>query len=199
MTAALVLLCALAAPPTDPPAPAGPAASDEMPDERALLTIRRVFVDRLSGGETAAQIRDLLIAALQSSKLFVITENEERADAFLRGSAEDLLYTDKFSSSEGIGARVNSGEGQSRASGTTRGGRYGGVSLSDNESVHIEERKHEAMATVRLVNKDGDVIWSTTQESTGAKFRGASADVADKVRKQLVADYERVRKAQKLP
>jgi hypothetical protein len=203
MTPALVLLCALAAPPTDPPRdparpPAAPAA-EEMSGERELLTIRRVFVDRLSGGETAAQIRDLLIAALQSAKLFVITENEDRADAFLRGSAEDLLYTDKFSSSEGIGARVSTGEGQSRAAGTTRGGRYGGVSLSDNESVHIEERKHEAMATVRLVNKDGDVIWSTTQESTGAKFRGASADVADKVRKQLVADYERVRKAQKLP
>jgi hypothetical protein len=46
------------------------------------------------------------------------------------------------------------------------------------------------MATVRLVNKEGDVIWSTTQESTGAKFKGASADVADKITKQLAADYE---------
>jgi hypothetical protein len=48
------------------------------------------------------------------------------------------------------------------------------------------------MATVRLVNKDGDVIWSTTQESTGAKFRGASADVAEKITRQLVADYDKV-------
>jgi len=43
------------------------------------------------------------------------------------------------------------------------------------------------------VNKDGDVIWSTTQESNGAKFRGASADVADKITKQLEADYQRAR------
>jgi hypothetical protein len=50
------------------------------------------------------------------------------------------------------------------------------------------------MATVRLVNKDGDVMWSTTQESNGAKFRGASADVADKITKQLAADLERLRK-----
>ena len=50
------------------------------------------------------------------------------------------------------------------------------------------------MATVRLVNKDGDVMWSTTQESNGAKFRGASADVADKVTRQLTADLERLRK-----
>jgi len=46
---------------------------------------------------------------------------------------------------------------------------------------------------VRLVNKDGDVIWSTTQESNGAKFRGASADVADKITRQLTADLDRVR------
>jgi hypothetical protein len=44
------------------------------------------------------------------------------------------------------------------------------------------------------VNKDGDVIWSTTQESRGGKFLGSSADVADKVMKRLTEDYERARK-----
>jgi hypothetical protein len=39
------------------------------------------------------------------------------------------------------------------------------------------------------VNKDSDVLWSTTQESNGAKFRGASADVADKITRRLVADF----------
>jgi hypothetical protein len=38
------------------------------------------------------------------------------------------------------------------------------------------------------------VIWSTTQESMGGKFRGSSADVADKVTRKLVEDYERARK-----
>ena len=66
--------------------------------------------------------------------------------------------------------------------------------VGENESSNIKERKHEAMATVRLVNKDGDVMWSTTQESNGAKFRGASADVADKITKQLTLDLERLRK-----
>jgi hypothetical protein len=50
------------------------------------------------------------------------------------------------------------------------------------------------MASVRLVSRDGDVIWSTTQESKGAKFRGSSADVADKVVRRLTEDYERARK-----
>ena len=64
----------------------------------------------------------------------------------------------------------------------------------EHESTDIKERKHEALATVRLVNKDGDVLWSTTQESNGAKFRGASADVADKITRQLMADFDRLRK-----
>ena len=60
------------------------------------------------------------------------------------------------------------------------------VTVGEQESTRIAERKHEATAAVRLVSKDGDVLWSTTQESLGAKFRGASADVADKITRQLL-------------
>ena len=69
------------------------------------------------------------------------------------------------------------------------------LSAGERESSNVKERRHEALATVRLVNKDGDVIWSTTQESGGAKFRGASADVAEKITRQLSADVDRLRKA----
>jgi hypothetical protein len=67
--------------------------------------------------------------------------------------------------------------------------------VGEQESTRIAERKHEATASVRLVSKDGDVLWSTTQESLGAKFRGASADVADKVTRQLLKDYDAARQA----
>jgi len=50
---------------------------------RQLLGVRRIFVDRLTGGETAAQMRDLLVSSLEGAKLFVLTDNQERADAFL--------------------------------------------------------------------------------------------------------------------
>jgi len=53
------------------------------------------------------------------------------------------------------------------------------------------ETVNDARLAVRLVSQDGDVIWSTTQESTGAKFKGASADVADKVAKQLLRDIDK--------
>jgi hypothetical protein len=167
-----------------------------------LLGIKRVYVDRLTGGETAQELRDMIIGSLQNAKLFIITENQERADVTLHGAAEDLIYTDAFQSSEGINAHV--GTSNDSESGTSshynnassgfseRSGRAASAGLGDNSSSNIKERRHEAMATVRLVNKDGDVIWSTTQESTGAKFRGASADVAEKITKQLVADYAKV-------
>lgn len=155
---------------------------------KQLLTVRRVFVDRLTGGETAAQMRDILISSLEESKLFIITENQEKADTILRGAAEDLVYTETHSSSDGINARANAGSG--RTASTSRGV---GLGFGDNESDHSTERRHEAIAAVRLVNKDGDVIWATTQESLGAKFHGASADVAEKITNQLKDAYVKAR------
>lgn len=169
-----------------------------------LLTIKRVYVDKLTGGETAAQMRDLIIGSLQGAKLFILTENQDRADMSLRGAAEDLIFTDSFSSSDGLNIRgssnISSGSGaSSRYNGAgsgydTRSGRAMSIGVGEENSINTKERRHEALATVRLVNKDGDVIWSTTQESNGAKFRGASADVADKITRQLTADVERLRK-----
>jgi hypothetical protein len=160
---------------------------------RQLLGVRRIFVDRLTGGETAAQMRDLLISSLEGAKLFVLTDNQERADAFLRGGAEDLVFTDVHSSSEGINARTNIGTGRGART-TNNRGVSAGFGVGEQESSHVQERKHEAVAAVRLVNKDGDVIWSTTQESQGGKFRRASTDVADRITKKLLEDYERAKK-----
>jgi hypothetical protein len=137
-------------------------------------------------------MRDLIIASLHGAKLYVLTENQERADAVLRGAAEDLIYTDQFASSDSVDLRSGVGTG-TRSTRTSTGARSISIGVGDKESTDIKERKHEALATVRLVNKDGDVIWSTTQESNGAKFRGASADVADKITRQLTADVDRVR------
>jgi hypothetical protein len=58
-----------------------PAAGAPAP----IAKVRRIFVDRLSGGETASEIRDMIISSLQASGLFSITENPDRADATLKG------------------------------------------------------------------------------------------------------------------
>lgn len=176
------------------------AETDLLPQ---LLNVKRVYVDRLTGGETAAQMRDLIITSLQNSKLFVLTENAERADAFVRGAAEDLIFTDDFSSSDSLDLHNSASSsthessfrtGPSSESAGTGQSRSLAQGAGEHESTNIKERKHEALATVRLVNKDGDVIWSTTQESNGAKFRGASADVAEKITHQLMTEYDKVKK-----
>jgi hypothetical protein len=182
----LLLAIASAGAPADPPQP---TTSVEAAGLRQLLTVRRVYVDRLTGGETAAQMRDILISSLAGSELFILTENADKADVTLRGAAEDLVFTDTHSSTDGINAHANIGSGKSANQRPVSAG----VGWGENESDHSSERRHEAIAAVRLVNKEGDVIWSTTQESLGARFRGASADVADKITAKLKEDFERAR------
>jgi hypothetical protein len=163
-------------------------------DLKQLLTVHRVYVDRLTGGETAAQMRDIIISSLAGSDLFVLTENQERADTILRGAAEDLVFTDVHQSSDSLNAHANLTTSHSGYYARNTNG--AGIGVGDSESDRSQERRHEALAAVRLVNKDGDVIWSTTEESLGAKFRGASADVADKIAARLKEDFAKARRLQ---
>ncbi len=167
-----------------------------------LLKVRRIYVEQLKGGAQAAALRELIIASLDSTKLFTLTDNLERADAVLKGAADDHAFTDTFDSNESVSAHESGGKSRSSGQSSKGGGGIGGIAggiagsiaASENESHHIKERKHEAYAAVRLCNQDGDVLWSTTQESLGAKFRGASADVAAKIARQLTLDLDRERR-----
>jgi hypothetical protein len=168
------------------------------PTQPSLAHVRRVYIEPLTGGDASNQMRDMIIAALQNSKLFTITDNLERADAFLRGSSDDKTFTDEHSTSDSIGFHATTGSGSSANStyGTGSSSRQNnGAGITDSESSHSKERRHEASASIRLVDLNGDVIWSTTQESAGGKFRGAMADVADKIARQLMDDMRRARVA----
>ncbi len=69
------------------------------------------------------------------------------------------------------------------------------MGISDSQTS--TETVSEARLAVRLVSGDGDVIWATTKESKGAKYKGASADVADQIVKQLLWDLDKVAEAKK--
>jgi hypothetical protein len=168
------------------------SSADATPTATGLLQVKRIYVAPLIGGVAAASLRELMIASLDSSKLFVMTDNPDRADAILKGAADDQTFTDTFDIDQGLNARQSLGIGSGKTRSTTGGS--GGVGFGDVEARHTKERKHEAYATVRLCNRDGDVLWSTTQESLGGKFRGASADVAAKVAHQLTLDMDRERR-----
>jgi hypothetical protein len=172
------------------------AEQTQTPEQEAaehLSKVRRIYIAILTGGDAALQLRDLLMTSLHNSKQFVITEDEDKADATLKGAGDDDVFTDTFQSSEGINAHTQIGASSSeglRNYANSSSSHSGGLTIGENDSRHDEQRKHEAIATVRLVSKDGDVIWSATAESMGAKFLGASADVADKIAKRLVTDYK---------
>jgi hypothetical protein len=169
------------------------AQTPEEESAQALSKVRRIYIAVLTGGDAALQIRDLLMTSLHNSKQFIITEEEDKADAVLKGAGDDDVFTDTFQSSDGLNARSQIASGSSeglRNYSSSSSNHSGGLTLGQNESSRTEERKHESIATVRLVAKDGDVIWSATAESMGAKFLGASADVADKIAKRLVTDYK---------
>ncbi|MBV8820739.1 MAG: hypothetical protein JO022_20425 [Acidobacteriaceae bacterium] len=158
-----------------------------------LAKVKRVYVDLLNGGESAIRLRDLLMSSLQSSRAFLVTEDPSKADATLKGAGNEQVFTDRHFSNDNVNAHT-----QLTAPTNANNGRYSsraslGVTIGENESEHIEERKHEAIVALRLVNKDGDVIWSMTQESLGGKFLGAAADVADKIAKKLAADVRKAR------
>lgn len=76
-----------------------------------LLCVKRIYVDKFDGDPTALQMRDMIIVALQQTHLFVITENQTRADAFLRGSSEDLVFSETHFSSDGVNAHLQASDG----------------------------------------------------------------------------------------
>lgn len=174
------------------------SGADPVPVEPSLAHVKRIYIEPLGGGEGSGQMRDMIITALQNSKLFAITDSMERADATLRGSADDKIYTEEHTSSDSIGIHATSGSGSSQNNATgigTSNRKNTGAGITDSESSHSNERRHEASASIRLVDSNGDVIWSTTQESAGGKFRGAMADVADKIARQLLDDTRKARAA----
>jgi len=64
--------------------------------------------------------------------------------------------------------------------------------MGTSDSVAATETINDARVAVRLVASDGDVIWATTKESKGAKYKGASADVADMIVVQLLRDLQKL-------
>jgi hypothetical protein len=164
-----------------PPAPE--IAFDELQER---TKVKRVYVDKFTAGEGAEQLRDLLLAALHRTKLFIVTENADRADAFLRGGGEDTVYTEEFQYRDGVDGRIQLG---ALRTGGNRNSRSLGASVGEDDSQRQTERKQEAKAALRLVNREGDLIWATTKESRGSKVKSAAVDLVERIVEQLLADF----------
>jgi hypothetical protein len=197
---------------TPPPAQAtdhsAASAKADTPEKNAstlnskLLNVTRIYIDDFGSETTAKQIQAMVINSLSESKRFIITENRERADAVLKGTALEKSSQEFHSLSDKAAAAVSRGghsgevngsfsNGTGSVSGSSRGYSTGSAVAAD-DSTASTETINDARVAVRLVAADGDVVWTCTQESKGAKYKGASADVADKVVKQLLRDLDKL-------
>ena len=161
-----------------------PASSNDAELGVKLLKIKRIYVEGFGDDNTAKQLQAMVINALSECKRFIVTENKDKADAVLKGSA--LEKTSKELHVIGEGTAAAGGGGSS--------GGFGAKAAAMEDSQASTETINDARLAVRLVDTDGDVIWTTTQESKGAKYKGSSADVADKIVKQLLRDLEKLTK-----
>jgi hypothetical protein len=204
-----LLWFAFAQTPAQPPAAQAPRS--ERPNAEAnqsllnakLLSVTRIYVDEFGNDPTAKQIQAMVVNSISESKKFIITENKEKADAILKGTALEKTSQEFHSLNDSAGVASSHGGHHGSINGSfTNGngsisghsdGYHVGSAVAADDSTASTETIDDARVAVRLVASDGDVIWSTTQESHGAKYKGASADVADKVTKGLLSDLEKLR------
>ena len=125
---------------------------------------------------------------------FRITENQDRADAILRGSADDKVYTDEHDTSDSIGLHT-----QLRRPEADRVTIRAGIVIEQiGWHRHHRQRNEPQQGTeARNVGFDptGELPMETCsgrprRKAAGGKFRGAMADVADKITRQLVGRHK---------
>jgi hypothetical protein len=168
---------------------ATPGADTEIATE--FSRVKRIYVGKFGTDTPSRQLQAMVISELVKSKRFIVTENEKNADAILEGSGSQQTSHEYHSTSESTsvgGASVGVAAAVARRMGV-------GDSQSSSETVN-----HARLAVRLVVSKGeskGDVIWATTKESNGAKYEGASADVAGQVVKQLLWDLDKAQAATK--
>jgi hypothetical protein len=187
------------------PAKAETAEDNTATLNKKLLAVTRIYVDDFGADPTAKQIQAMIVNSISESKRFIITENKEKADAILKGTALEKTSQEFHSLNDAAAAATSHGAHSGNVNGSfvngtgtisgSSSGYHHGQAVAVDDSTASTETINDARVALRLVAADGDVIWSTTQESRGAKYKGASADVADKVTKQLLRDLDKLQQA----
>jgi hypothetical protein len=174
MIHALVFACLLLQQVTTTPVATAPTQTPPTSTKASLtpglLNVKRIYVDSFGDDPISKEVQSMVVSSLVASKRFVVTENKERADAILRGVALENTQQELHAFHDSTVA--------------------GRSAISDSSTN--TETTEKARISLRLINPDGDVIWTTTQESKGAKYKGASADAADMCVKQLIRDVAKL-------
>ena len=171
---------------TNPIQPSDPAAISPR-----LAQVRRICIQKLGEEALGAHVQEVVIAKLFEAKRFSLTENCERADFALKGSIAERAERTYRSESEGIsfGKSASTSDSGSSAAASVR--------ASDHENLSSSQIKEHAVLTLRLVDKEGEILWAISQESTGGKTKGAIGDAAERAVRRLLREIERAEKQEK--
>jgi curli biogenesis system outer membrane secretion channel CsgG len=176
------------------------ASKEADSDPTALLKVKRIYVDSFGDDVISRELQSMIVSSLVATKRLKVTENRDKADAILKGVALEKSSQEVHAYGEGTSVGTAGGGSHSEISGAggvisgSSNGGFAAQHMGISDSSVNTETINEARVAVRLVNPDGDVIWTSTQESKGAKYKGASADVADKCVKQLIRDLDKLEK-----
>jgi hypothetical protein len=176
--------------PQETAAPSEPAANPR------LLQVKRVCVQNFGDDALGVQAREMVIAKLYESKRFSLTENCEKAEFVLKGSITERSDRVSRSESEGIGFGRSAAASESSGTGAARTGSSasGSVRGDTHENLSSSEVKVQAAVTMRLVDKDGEILWAVSLESAGGKTKGAIGDAAERAVRKFLRDLERAEK-----
>ncbi len=198
-----LLLCCVApmsaqqAPPEKGTEKPAPPAAEAAVDQR-LVSVKRVCIQRMGEDALGVQVQEMVIARLFESRRFSLTENCDNADYAVKGTITER--SDRVSRSEsesiGFGERVAASDSSWTAG---AGGRSNSASASvrgaASEHLASSDVKVQAAVTLRVVDKDGEILWATSQESTGGKTKGAIGDAAERAVRKLLRDIGRAEQA----
>lgn len=162
----------------------GAAWSQEKPKESAppaesaasprLLQVKRLCVQNFGDDALGVQVREIVIAKLYETTRFALTENCRSSEFLLKGSV------------------VEKGEFSQR-------GEQEGATGIGGERLYSTDQKKQATVTLRLVDKDGEILWAASLESTGGKTKGAIGDAAERAVRKFLRDLERAEKQAAAP
>jgi hypothetical protein len=161
-----------------------------------LAQVKRICVQNFGDDTLGVQAREMVIAKLYESKHFSLTENCDKADFVMKGAVTERNDRAFREESEGIGFGASASASESSGAGVNRTGTSasGSARADARETLASSENKQHAAVTMRLVDKDGEIIWAASLESTGGKTKGAIGDAAERAVRKFLRDLERAEK-----
>src|SRR6185295_684477 len=131
-----------------------------------VLKVRRIYVESFGDDKNSQILQAMVINSLAASKRFIITENKEKADAVLKGTAIEKSSQEVHAIGESTA--VASAAGAVSGSANRSSASISGASVAHAAGIEDSQLSTEtidrAAVAVRLIAADGDLIWATTQE-----------------------------------